>query len=149
MFFFPLLICLVADHLGCDPQTRFFVPPNIKQWIALLQRGNCTFKEKISRAAFHNAVAVVIYNNKSKEEPVTMTHPGKQKKEVVDFVFPLANYCFIGRHSTSCWNHIISSIILGLYFSLVLPFVCWDTFFSFSWTFSYITTVKHCETCTH
>eukprot|EP00071_Canis_lupus_P047240 XP_022280797.1 E3 ubiquitin-protein ligase RNF130 isoform X3 [Canis lupus familiaris] len=66
----------VADHLGCDPQTRFFVPPNIKQWIALLQRGNCTFKEKISRAAFHNAVAVVIYNNKSKEEPVTMTHPG-------------------------------------------------------------------------
>ncbi|XP_059272383.1 E3 ubiquitin-protein ligase RNF130 [Mustela nigripes] len=66
----------LADHLGCDPQTRFFVPPNIKQWIALLQRGNCTFKEKISRAAFHNAVAVVIYNNKSKEEPVTMTHPG-------------------------------------------------------------------------
>ncbi|EPY87649.1 hypothetical protein CB1_000228010 [Camelus ferus] len=83
---------MIADHLGCDPQTRFFVPPNIKQWIALLQRGNCTFKEKIqwiallqrgnctfkekiSRAAFHNAVAVVIYNNKSKEEPVTMTHP--------------------------------------------------------------------------
>ncbi|KAM8764999.1 E3 ubiquitin-protein ligase RNF130 isoform 3-T3 [Rhynchonycteris naso] len=72
----PLPIHGIADHLGCDPQTRFFVPPNIKQWIALLQRGNCTFKEKISRAAFHNAVAVVIYNNKSKEEPVTMTHPG-------------------------------------------------------------------------
>ncbi|ELW66874.1 E3 ubiquitin-protein ligase RNF130 [Tupaia chinensis] len=68
----------LADHLGCDPQTRFSVPPNIKQWIALLQRGNCTFKEKISRAAFHNAVAVVIYNNKSKEEPVTMTHPGQR-----------------------------------------------------------------------
>uniref|UniRef100_A0A2K5N6G7 E3 ubiquitin-protein ligase RNF130 n=1 Tax=Cercocebus atys TaxID=9531 RepID=A0A2K5N6G7_CERAT len=72
----PLPLHGVADHLGCDPQTRFFVPPNTKQWIALLQRGNCTFKEKISRAAFHNAVAVVIYNNKSKEEPVTMTHPG-------------------------------------------------------------------------
>ncbi|KAF6082764.1 ring finger protein 130 [Phyllostomus discolor] len=72
----PLPIHGVADHLGCDPQTRFFIPPNIKQWIALLQRGNCTFKEKISRAAFHNAAAVVIYNNKSKEEPVTMTHPG-------------------------------------------------------------------------
>uniref|UniRef100_A0A8C5Y8Y7 PA domain-containing protein n=1 Tax=Microcebus murinus TaxID=30608 RepID=A0A8C5Y8Y7_MICMU len=67
----------VAHHLGCDPQTRFLVP-NIKQWIALLQRGNCTFKEKISRAAFHNAVAVVIYNNKSKEEPVTMTHPEQE-----------------------------------------------------------------------
>ncbi|KAB0385936.1 hypothetical protein FD755_000892, partial [Muntiacus reevesi] len=22
----------LADHLGCDPQTRFFVPPNIKPW---------------------------------------------------------------------------------------------------------------------
>lgn len=86
MYFF-FLFCLVADHLGCDPQTRFFVPPNIKQWIALLQRGNCTFKEKISRAAFHNAVAVVIYNNKSKEEPVTMTHPGKQEKELIDMFF--------------------------------------------------------------
>lgn len=81
-FLFPV----VADHLGCDPQTRFFVPPNIKQWIALLQRGNCTFKEKISRAAFHNAVAVVIYNNKSKEEPVTMTHPGKQAKAAGDLL---------------------------------------------------------------
>ena len=115
-----------ADHLSCDPQTRFFVPPNIKQWIALLQRGNCTFKEKISRAAFHNAVAVVIYNNKSKEEPVTMTHPGKQKKETVDFVFLLRNDCFIGRNSTSCSNHIISNIIQWLYLFLVLPFLCWD-----------------------
>ncbi|KAB0364240.1 hypothetical protein FD754_008396, partial [Muntiacus muntjak] len=41
----------LADHLGCDPQTGFFVPPNIKPCIALLQRGNCTFKEKIPRPA--------------------------------------------------------------------------------------------------
>ncbi|KAF5924795.1 hypothetical protein HPG69_017843, partial [Diceros bicornis minor] len=72
----PLPIHGGADHLGCDPQTRFSVPANVKQWIALLPRGNCTFKETMSRAAFHNAVAVVIYNNKSKEEPVTRTHPG-------------------------------------------------------------------------
>lgn len=67
----------VADRLGCDPRTRFQVPPNTKQWIALLQRGNCTFREKILRAASHNATAVVIYNNISSEEPVTMTHQGK------------------------------------------------------------------------
>ncbi|XP_075458171.1 E3 ubiquitin-protein ligase RNF130 isoform X4 [Ascaphus truei] len=72
----PVPIHGVADRLGCDPQTRFHVPPNTKHWIALLQRGNCTFKEKILRAASHNATAVVIYNNVSKEEPVTMTHPG-------------------------------------------------------------------------
>ncbi|XP_053154485.1 E3 ubiquitin-protein ligase RNF130 isoform X5 [Hemicordylus capensis] len=70
----PLPINGVADRLGCDPRTRFQVPPNTKQWIALLQRGNCTFRQKILRAAFHNASAVVIYNNVSGEEPVLMTH---------------------------------------------------------------------------
>ncbi|XP_078509678.1 E3 ubiquitin-protein ligase RNF130 isoform X3 [Lissotriton helveticus] len=65
-----------ADRLGCDPQTRFHVPPNTKLWIALLQRGNCTFKEKILRAASHNATAVVIYDNVTKDEAVTMTHQG-------------------------------------------------------------------------
>ncbi|XP_025978419.2 E3 ubiquitin-protein ligase RNF130 isoform X2 [Dromaius novaehollandiae] len=70
----PVPINGVADRLGCDPRTRFQVPPNTKQWIALLQRGNCTFREKILRAASHNATAVVIYNNISSEEPVTMTH---------------------------------------------------------------------------
>ncbi|KAJ7419822.1 E3 ubiquitin-protein ligase RNF130 [Pitangus sulphuratus] len=72
----PVPINGVADRLGCDPRTRFQVPPNTKQWIALLQRGNCTFKEKILRAASHNATAVVIYNNISSDEPVTMTHQG-------------------------------------------------------------------------
>ncbi|XP_018110428.1 E3 ubiquitin-protein ligase RNF130 isoform X3 [Xenopus laevis] len=72
----PVHIHGAADRLGCDPQTRFNVPPNTKHWIALLQRGNCTFKEKILRAASHNATAVVIYNNNSKEETVTMTHQG-------------------------------------------------------------------------
>uniref|UniRef100_A0A8D0KGW8 Ring finger protein 130 n=1 Tax=Salvator merianae TaxID=96440 RepID=A0A8D0KGW8_SALMN len=72
----PLPINGVPDRLGCDPRTRFQVPPNTKQWIALLQRGNCTFRQKILRAALHNASAVVIYNNVSGGEPVTMTHLG-------------------------------------------------------------------------
>ncbi|XP_028668499.1 E3 ubiquitin-protein ligase RNF130 isoform X1 [Erpetoichthys calabaricus] len=72
----PVPIHGVADRLGCGPQTRFIVPPNIKHWIALLQRGNCTFKEKILRAAMFNASAVVIYNNISKEEAVIMAHTG-------------------------------------------------------------------------
>ncbi|KAM9067519.1 E3 ubiquitin-protein ligase RNF130-like [Sarcophilus harrisii] len=60
---------------GCDPETHFQVTPDLKQWIALLQRGNCTFKQKIYHSAvFHNAIAVVIYNNN--EEVVTMSHPG-------------------------------------------------------------------------
>lgn len=72
----PINVQGAPDRQGCDSHIRFPVPPNTKHWIALLQRGNCTFKEKILRAASHNATAVVIYNNNSNEDTVTMTHPG-------------------------------------------------------------------------
>ncbi|MGH0121422.1 UNVERIFIED_CONTAM: hypothetical protein FKN15_019857 [Acipenser sinensis] len=74
----PVPINGVADRLGCDRQTRFLVPPNTKHWVALLHRGNCTFKEKILRAAAFNASAVIIYNNMSKEETITMAHTERQ-----------------------------------------------------------------------
>lgn len=62
------------DLQGCDPQTRFS-PPRSVQWVALLQRGNCTFREKIQRAASYKANAVLIYNNSS-NETVRMGHEG-------------------------------------------------------------------------
>ncbi|XP_027136457.1 E3 ubiquitin-protein ligase RNF130 isoform X2 [Larimichthys crocea] len=65
----------VVDRQGCDPATRFVVPPRTGHWVALLQRGNCTFKEKILKAAAHNATAVLIYNN-STEKTVKMGHEG-------------------------------------------------------------------------
>lgn len=63
-----------VDLQGCDPQTRFS-PPRSVQWVALLQRGNCTFREKIQRAASYKASAVLIYNNSS-NETVRMGHEG-------------------------------------------------------------------------
>lgn len=65
----------MVDRQGCDPGTRFLVPPRTAQWVALLQRGNCTFKEKILKAASFNATAVLIYNN-STEKTVMMGHEG-------------------------------------------------------------------------
>lgn len=65
----------VVDRQGCDPNTRFLVPAGTLQWVALLQRGNCTFREKILRAAAFNASAVLIYNNSS-ERTVRMGHEG-------------------------------------------------------------------------
>ncbi|XP_056131755.1 E3 ubiquitin-protein ligase RNF130 isoform X2 [Lampris incognitus] len=65
----------VVDRQGCDPHTRFVVPPKTAHWVALLQRGNCTFKEKILKAAAYNASAVLIYNN-STEKTVKMGHEG-------------------------------------------------------------------------
>ncbi|XP_039669044.1 E3 ubiquitin-protein ligase RNF130 [Perca fluviatilis] len=65
----------VVDRQGCDPATRFLVPPRSGHWVALLQRGNCTFKEKILKAAAYNATAVLIYNN-STDKTVRMGHEG-------------------------------------------------------------------------
>ncbi|KAI4902674.1 hypothetical protein NFI96_000969 [Prochilodus magdalenae] len=67
----------VVDMQGCCPYTRFMVPPKTTHWVALLQRGKCTFKEKILKAAAFNASAVLIYNNSSKEDTVTMAHEGQ------------------------------------------------------------------------
>ncbi|XP_068596329.1 E3 ubiquitin-protein ligase RNF130 [Brachionichthys hirsutus] len=63
------------DRQGCDPSTRFLVPPRTVHWVALLQRGNCTFKEKILKAAAFNATAVLVYNN-STDKTVKMGHEG-------------------------------------------------------------------------
>ncbi|XP_060082627.1 RING finger protein 150-like [Ylistrum balloti] len=42
-----------------------------RNWIALIQRGNCSFNKKIEIAAkTYNASAVVIYNSKEEKEPV-------------------------------------------------------------------------------
>uniref|UniRef100_A0A8C4YVG7 Ring finger protein 130 n=1 Tax=Gadus morhua TaxID=8049 RepID=A0A8C4YVG7_GADMO len=65
----------VVDRQGCDPHTRFVVPPRTGHWVALLQRGNCTFKEKILKASAYNASAVLVYNN-STEKTVKMGHDG-------------------------------------------------------------------------
>ncbi|KAA0709473.1 E3 ubiquitin-protein ligase RNF130 [Triplophysa tibetana] len=65
-----------VDLQGCCPYTRFVVPPKTTHWVAIMQRGKCTFKEKILKAAAFNASAVIIYNNGSKEDTVTMAHEG-------------------------------------------------------------------------
>jgi len=50
---------------GC---TDIVNAPQSKKWIALIKRGNCEFKDKISMAAKgHNASAVVIYDSKTEE----------------------------------------------------------------------------------
>lgn len=69
----------VVDRQGCEPNTRFLVPPRTVHWVALLQRGNCTFREKILKAAAYNATAVLIYNN-STDKTVRMGHEGKSPR---------------------------------------------------------------------
>ncbi|XP_007428462.2 E3 ubiquitin-protein ligase RNF128 isoform X2 [Python bivittatus] len=60
---------------ACMWDTRF--APTVSPWIALIARGNCTFTEKIKRAAALGAEAVVIYNYaKHGNNTIPMAHPG-------------------------------------------------------------------------
>ncbi|XP_010893718.1 E3 ubiquitin-protein ligase RNF128a isoform X2 [Esox lucius] len=64
----------ISDPLACDPQTGF---NGSDPWIALIQRGNCTFAEKIKVAAENGAAGVVIYNLPGTGDWVTpMKHHG-------------------------------------------------------------------------
>uniref|UniRef100_A0A3Q0RN34 RING finger protein 150 n=1 Tax=Amphilophus citrinellus TaxID=61819 RepID=A0A3Q0RN34_AMPCI len=67
------------DRHACDPNTRFAVPAQAGAWVALIARGNCTYKEKIRNAAAHNASAVVIFNvgSTNANDTITMPHAGR------------------------------------------------------------------------
>ncbi|NXL41958.1 RN128 ligase, partial [Podilymbus podiceps] len=62
---------------ACDGNTEFTItkPP----WIALIERGNCSFAEKIKVAARRDAAAAVIYNAPNKgNDTVLMSHLGAE-----------------------------------------------------------------------
>uniref|UniRef100_A0A3P9ATW5 PA domain-containing protein n=1 Tax=Maylandia zebra TaxID=106582 RepID=A0A3P9ATW5_9CICH len=67
------------DRQACDPNTRFAVPAQAGAWVALIARGNCTYKDKIRHAAAHNASAVVIFNvgSTNTNDTITMPHSGR------------------------------------------------------------------------
>jgi len=65
-----------ANRQACNANTRFTTtkPP----WIALIERGNCSFAEKIQLAARRGAAAAVIYNTQDKgNRTLVMMHLGE------------------------------------------------------------------------
>ncbi|KAI4557175.1 hypothetical protein MJT46_013854 [Ovis ammon polii x Ovis aries] len=63
------------DRLACDPNTKFAAPAHGKNWIALIPKGNCTYRDKIRNAFLQNASAVVIFNvGSNTNETITMPH---------------------------------------------------------------------------
>lgn len=71
------------DRLACDPNTKFAAPAHGKHWIALIPKGNCTYRDKIRNAFLQNASAVVIFNvGSNTNETITMPHAGEQPRGV-------------------------------------------------------------------
>lgn len=53
------------DHLGCDRYAMKL--PSVK-WVALVERGQCNFSDKIRTATeIHNASAILIYDNETQQ----------------------------------------------------------------------------------
>lgn len=64
------------NYQACDYNTEFTNTKN--PWIALIERGNCTFSEKIQTASRRNADAVVIYNGpETGNQTIQMANFGK------------------------------------------------------------------------
>ncbi|XP_056103195.1 RING finger protein 150a [Rhinichthys klamathensis goyatoka] len=78
----------LLDRQACDSNTKFALPhPNIP-WIALISRGNCTYREKIRHAAALNASAVVIFNVGFSNSNDTITMPHHGTGDVVAIMIP-------------------------------------------------------------
>ncbi|KAG8522182.1 RING finger protein 150 [Galemys pyrenaicus] len=70
-----VLASAAHERLACDPNTKFAAPAGGKSWIALIPKGNCTYRDKIRTASLQNASAVVIFNvGSSTNETITMPH---------------------------------------------------------------------------
>ncbi|MEE6461459.1 hypothetical protein FKM82_001294 [Ascaphus truei] len=85
---FAVLPSSPQDRLACDPATRFSVPPHARSWVALIPKGNCTFRDKIRHAALHNASAVLIYNMGSSNANETITMPHAGIEDIVAIMIP-------------------------------------------------------------
>ncbi|XP_076830086.1 RING finger protein 150a [Brachyhypopomus gauderio] len=83
-----LVLMPVQDRQACDLNTKFPSPPHNSPWIALIARGNCTFREKIRLAANLNASAAVIFNVGSSNSNETITMPYQGTGDVVAIMIP-------------------------------------------------------------
>lgn len=98
-----------ASLQACDWNTQFTVtePP----WIALIERGNCTFAEKIKVAARRGATAAVIYNAPAKRSyPIPMSHIGECCAQRWDPILPLS----LVPHNRAGGRHLCSWLMVAL-----------------------------------
>lgn len=55
------------DHTACSPHlkgTMGHALPMSGTWIALVKRGKCNFEDKVKHAYNHNALGVIVYNDR-------------------------------------------------------------------------------------
>lgn len=67
------------EQTACNPMTNFSRPERAGSWLALIERGGCTFTHKINVAAHKGAHGVIIYNYPGTGNRVfPMSHQGTE-----------------------------------------------------------------------
>lgn len=68
------------DQNACNPMTNFSRPEPAGSWLALIERGGCTFTHKINVAAGRGAHGVIIYNYPGTgNRAFAMSHQGTER----------------------------------------------------------------------
>lgn len=80
------------DHTACSPlitgtKGRELPPPGT--WVALIKRGNCNFEDKVKHAWMHNALGVIVYNDRDSNQLDKMKIVETEREYYTLFFFKL------------------------------------------------------------
>lgn len=72
----------VTDNTACHPNIRGTAGQKLpaEPWIALIKRGVCKFEDKVKHAYLHNAIAVIVYNDRESSSLDKMQIVDKESK---------------------------------------------------------------------
>ncbi|ETE69056.1 E3 ubiquitin-protein ligase, partial [Ophiophagus hannah] len=102
-----------------------------RPWIALVARGNCTFTEKIKRAAKLGASAVVIYNYaKHGNNTVHMAHPGREILQKIEKGYQVTMAIEVGKKHGSWMNNYSIFFVSVSFFIVTAATVGYFIFYS-------------------
>lgn len=102
------------NYQACDYNTEFTYTK--KPWIALIERGNCTFSEKIQTAGRRNADAVVIYNlPETGNQTIQMANFGKNRFPKSVNVFVYLKMVFLSRMALGSFNETVKQVYLKFF----------------------------------
>ena len=100
------------NQKGCNKLKR---EVSTKNWIALVERGQCTFIEKVRNMQASGAIAVVVGDNE-KNGLITMYATGELSSMICIYLFYLLSLCFYYK----CWLFLLWSFFHNFFSYIIL-----------------------------